>query len=206
MSKLIGMALATASLLACAAATDSARASTFVVNIDQIGPNVVATGSGSVDLTGLTFNNFAFLPGIVIPNVADLLVGPATLGNVDVYAGVTGPSSFGPGGFTFASSGTGDLVGVSGGLGVAVPAGYMSGNPMSASMTFLGATFGSLGLTPGTYTSTWDTTDSFVINIGTSPPETPLPAALRLFATGLGALSLLGSFRKRKARADILAM
>jgi hypothetical protein len=31
-------------------------------------------------------------------------------------------------------------------------------------------------------------------------PATPLPAALPLFATGLGALGLLGWRRKRKAR------
>jgi hypothetical protein len=33
------------------------------------------------------------------------------------------------------------------------------------------------------------------------PSETPLPAALPLFATGLGALGLLGWRRKRKAQA-----
>jgi hypothetical protein len=33
------------------------------------------------------------------------------------------------------------------------------------------------------------------------PDATPLPAALPLFATGLGALGLLGWRRKRKARA-----
>ena len=34
-----------------------------------------------------------------------------------------------------------------------------------------------------------------------TPAETPLPAALPLFATGLGALGLLGWRRKRKAAA-----
>jgi len=38
--------------------------------------------------------------------------------------------------------------------------------------------------------------DSFVLNIGT-----PLPAALPLFATGIGALGLIGWRRKRKAQA-----
>jgi hypothetical protein len=36
------------------------------------------------------------------------------------------------------------------------------------------------------------------------PPTTPLPAALPLFATGLGALGLLGWRRKRKARVSLL--
>jgi hypothetical protein len=45
--------------------------------------------------------------------------------------------------------------------------------------------------------------DSFVFNNIFAPPTaaTPLPAALPLFATGLGALGLIGLRRKRKARA-----
>lgn len=39
----------------------------------------------------------------------------------------------------------------------------------------------------------------------TSPPTTPLPAALPLFATGLGAMGLLGWRRKRKGTAAIAA-
>ena len=35
----------------------------------------------------------------------------------------------------------------------------------------------------------------------TAPADTPLPGALPLFATGLGALGLLGWRRKRKAKA-----
>ena len=40
-----------------------------------------------------------------------------------------------------------------------------------------------------------------LIEIGTAPGATPLPAALPLFASGLGALGLLGWRRKRKAAA-----
>jgi hypothetical protein len=39
------------------------------------------------------------------------------------------------------------------------------------------------------------------VTISDAAPATPLPAALPLFATGLGALGLLGWRRKRKARA-----
>lgn len=38
-----------------------------------------------------------------------------------------------------------------------------------------------------------------------TPPETPLPAALPLFATGLGAIGLVGWRRRRKSVADIAA-
>jgi hypothetical protein len=37
-----------------------------------------------------------------------------------------------------------------------------------------------------------------------TPAETPLPAGLPLFTTGLGALGLLGWFRKRKASVNLL--
>jgi len=54
-----------------------------------------------------------------------------------------------------------------------------------------------LGVTPGTYEWTWGTgaDQNFTFEIGT----TPIPAALPLFATGLGALGLFGWRRKRKA-------
>ena len=63
-------------------------------------------------------------------------------------------------------------------------------------MTFDDATIASLGLTPGTYTFTWGSgadAGSFVIDIAT----TPLPAALPLFASALGALGFFGLRKKR---------
>ena len=71
----------------------------------------------------------------------------------------------------------------------------MSGAPLADSAIFLG-TLAGLGVTPGTYTYNLGV-DSFVINIGT----TPVPAALPLFASGLGVLGLLGWRRKKKAKA-----
>jgi hypothetical protein len=68
-------------------------------------------------------------------------------------------------------------------------------------MTFDDTTIAGLGLTPGTYTYTYGDPDTFTIEIG----ATPLPAALPLFATGLGALGLLGWRRKRKAAGALAA-
>jgi hypothetical protein len=61
---------------------------------------------------------------------------------------------------------------------------------------YYNATFASLGVTPGTYVWTWGTgaDQSFTLEIGTAP----IPAALPLFATGLGGLGLIGWRRKRK--------
>jgi hypothetical protein len=44
--------------------------------------------------------------------------------------------------------------------------------------------------------------DTITVDLSVDGPITPLPAALPLFATGIGALGLLGWRRKRKARAD----
>jgi hypothetical protein len=71
------------------------------------------------------------------------------------------------------------------------------------------ATFASLGISdsdgnvaPNIYRWTWGSAadQSFTINV-VSAPEIPLPAALPLFATGIGGLGLLGWRRKRRARA-----
>jgi hypothetical protein len=126
-----------------------------VIDIYQDGSNVVATGSGSIDLTGL-HSSFSGVdsPG-VNPGLGVMVVGPP-ITSVDVYSGATGPSSFGGGSFTRASSGTGDLVAVEGALGsIVVPAGYSSGTVLSGSATFDNTTIAGLGLTPGSYTYTW---------------------------------------------------
>jgi hypothetical protein len=50
-----------------------------------------------------------------------------------------------------------------------------------------------------------DPIDNGLDNFSVVTAETPLPAALPLFATGLGALGLLGWRRKRKSAAAIAA-
>jgi probable HAF family extracellular repeat protein len=45
----------------------------------------------------------------------------------------------------------------------------------------------------------------FLLTPSSHPSETPLPAALPLFATGLGVMGLLGRRRKRKAAAALAA-
>jgi hypothetical protein len=59
------------------------------------------------------------------------------------------------------------------------------------------------------FTWTWGSNpdQSFTMNTTLLPPtpEIPLPAALPLFGTGLGALGLLGWRRKRKSTTSVLA-
>jgi PEP-CTERM motif-containing protein len=168
-----------------------------VIDIEQVGPDVVATGSGSLNLTGASFLYPGFSFGGVEPDLADITVGSPSFATVDIYS-VTGPSSFGPGGVAGASSGSGDLFGVVGSNGwLVVPAGYASGASLSATMTFDHRTLSGLGLAPGTYTFTLPD-DTITVKIGTSS-ATPEPSTLVM--AGIGAASLAGyGWRRRMTR------
>jgi hypothetical protein len=170
-----------------------------VIDVSEVGGNVVATGGGTVGLAGLA--PFGTAPGTAFMN--------PWFGNVDIggisgtyleiteYNGVTGPTSFGADLATFASSASGDLFGVNGsgpnGTGVDVPFNYVSGSALSGSATFDGQTFASLGLTPGTYVYTWGsgpTADSLTLQIG--PAAIPEPGTWAMIMLGFAALGLAG--------------
>jgi hypothetical protein len=119
-------------------------------------------------------------------------------GLVDDYTGISGPTSFGSGGTTFASSSGGNAVAILGGGGIAevfVPQGYVSGTSLSDTSTYAGATLLSLGITPGIYTWTWGTgvhADSFTINAGVGVPD----AGSTLPLLGFASLGLVALRRK----------
>ena len=145
-------------------------AQAYTVTLEQVGANVVANGSGAINLTGLTF--FSGDCHSADPNaVSEQYYGARALGRGHVYTGFTGPTSFGSGVFFFANTGSGDLVGIIEQVLAtsSVPQGYVSGTALSDSMTFNNATFASLGVTPGTYIWSWGTglpNQNFTLIIG----------------------------------------
>jgi hypothetical protein len=173
--------------------TQSAKAN-FIATMNQVGTDVVVTGSGTIDLTGLSFFANGSAPAAMIIPIQGLLY--LNDGPVDVYANISGPFSFGMGGTTRASSSSGDAVGLDG-LGsnrLFVPSGYLSGNPLSDTSTYSNATLASVGVTPGTYIWTWGTgihADSFTLQI---VPEPSTSALLGLTGIGAGVMA----YRRRK--------
>jgi hypothetical protein len=129
-----------AALLGGALGAISSAQAGYIVTVVQEGTNVVATGSGTLDLGALTFDMTVTTTTGIIPYEALLYIGPATTTTVEGYVGITGPTAFGSGSATAATSGTGEFVGIAGvafGSGqpaaVLVPEGYVSGTSLGTS-------------------------------------------------------------------------
>jgi hypothetical protein len=170
----------------------------YIVTLAQAGSNVVATGSGTIDLAGLFRRAEAIVAASISPTTGLIVTGPASGELVNVYTGFTGPASFGSGGTTFASSGSEDTVGIGDSDNfLAVPAGYVSGSPLADSATYDNQTFSSLGVTPGVYVWTW-ASDSFTLDI--PAVAVPEPSGLGLLALPLGLVMLLATRHRRATR------
>jgi hypothetical protein len=201
LSVLIG-ACALFATTAAAQASPYAYTDFYTVMLEEVGSNVVANGSGDIGIDGLGVSNVNSSPGVQ-PNLPYIEVGGSSMDYV-VTANIAGPTSFGSGAYTPPSSSTGATVGIYDNQYIIFPTFYASDTFTSQSMIFSNANFATLGVTPGTYQWTWisgggSEITTFTLEIG----QTPIPAALPLFATGLGALGLLGSRRKRKAQAVV---
>jgi hypothetical protein len=184
----------------------SARAAYVVDLTEEVvgGVNeVVASGSGTIDLTDLSFFFSISAPVAMTPNLGVIETGgPTPSIFTDQYSGrSTGPTPFGSGTGTLASSGSGDAAGVTQCTGacppnpnlVEVPLGYHSGDPLSGTSTYSGQTFASLGVTPGTYEWTWGSgahADSFTLQIG--PAAVPEPSTWAMILAGFAGLAFAG--------------
>jgi hypothetical protein len=177
-------------VFACLGIRQSAQAG-YVVTLQQVGPDVVATGSGAFNLHGLTFSHSGSANPAIMPfssnfyvRGASIYTGPASSSVDSYFVPQSGPTLFGGGFTTYASSGSGDMVGIFEGFIygdprslLSVPAGYVSGTFLSDTATYSGTTLASLRVTPGTYVWTWGTgsNQNFTLRIPVPPPPVTGP-------------------------------
>ncbi len=176
----------------------------FTMYVYQSGANVVASGSGSLNLAGVTVGAGGSGPAQVNPPNADLITGPTV---TESAFSVTGPTSFGPGPDTIATSSSGTAIWISGLVHrLFFDQTYVSGASISSSATWNATTLAALGLTTGTYTWTWGAganADSYTLIVGSAPPA-PVPA-LTLHEEAALALAMVAAagFLMRRTRARI---
>lgn len=177
------VALAAAWLLGMGIAPSAEAA--YMTTVQQVGSDVVATGSGSINLAGLIFSVNQSFEGYLDPSDGLLLLAGPSVNFTSYPLTYSGPTNFGSGSITFSSSGSGNVVGFDGPDTLAVPIGYVSNTPLGTSTaTWDNATFASLGLSPGRYVWSLATGDIFTVQVGSIPE----PPSLALFGASLAAL------------------
>lgn len=186
-----GRFLAVACAMAFLFMPEAARAA-VILTVEQVGIDIVATATGSLDLTALTKFNTSPSDARLWPVESIITVGPYAYG--DSYSGFNTTSGpFGSGASILAFFATGDTVGMAGAPygTLTVPMGYISGTPLSGTATWPNRFIEDIGLNLGTYVSTWGSgehADQFTVLV------IPEPSTLAL--AGLGLFVLAGHCSK----------
>ena len=162
------------------------------INFQEVGGDVVASYSGSFNLTGLGFGgstdpSVSF--GLPALDTTFFRVGVGDTPLVDVFSGpISGPTSIGLPALTVPTISSGNFLGLvydgAANQFLLLPIGY-AGGVISGSSTWTGESLASMGLPPaGSYEWSWAGDSLFITT--TAIPE---PSTIAL--AGLGALTLL---------------
>ncbi len=203
--------IAASLLMPDSAAAQAPAQGAFTVTFSQVGANVVATGTGTINTTGLaSAGTSSFGPSIQSGSFGFLLGATPTAAYTSYDVSVAGDPNFGTGFSLFsASTGSGDTAGFSNGGEILVPTGYVSGTTLNDTDTWNNTTLAALDLTVGTFTDTYsyfnpnlsairsgaltNGTVTVIVNGSTPVPE---PASFVLFGS---AVALLWTLRGRQA-------
>ena len=186
-----------AASLAIAAFLPTAANAAVTVNLFESGSDVNATLSGSLNVgTPYSTVDVSGSSGL-FPALAGLAFATGPVTQASLYPGLTGPASFGDGLVTFATTSSGDVFSFSikSDGNFFLPSNYVSGTPLSATATYAGQTFASLGITPGIYTYSTDR-DSIILDIGDAPASVPEPATWAMMLVGFAGVG--GAMRRKR--------
>jgi hypothetical protein len=175
----------------------------FVATMEQVGADVVVTGSGTLNVLALnrqdtTLAVGASLLGEIGPRRSTVSFGVDAPALLSRYFFVTAPGNFGPGELnSFTTVRSGDVVAITREY-ILLDRFYdpVGRDTLSAAMTFQNRSFADLGVTPGTYVWSWGSveglSDTFTLNVLAPTTETPVPApaGLGLFGLALAGLVL----------------
>jgi hypothetical protein len=186
-------------VFACAAALAIGAAepadAAVIVSFEKVGLDVIATLSGTINFgSAANSAHIATGPSYGI-NPAGGSFGALDAGTNTRRTYASAPAApFGTGGYTAATTYVGDAFVVEDNR-LWTDQGFVSGGILSGTMTFAGASFASLGLTPGANSTATYPNDTVTFVVA----DVPVPAALPMLGLGLGALGLIGARRRRRA-------
>ncbi|MBK1792581.1 PEP-CTERM sorting domain-containing protein [Persicirhabdus sediminis] len=180
-----------ASIVYLAGSANGALVLTFTEDFE--GVNLVISGSVNLaatlgyDVTSVNSNELIDPSGGFILGGSSSPINSGSPYNSDSYSVSDAWMPFGTGSLSYASLGNGDRVALFSNGAIGLPTGYVSGESLSATNSWIGSTFDSLGLTQGSYTTTLTNvsiSDTVTVNVGVVPePSTALLIGIGILGT-----------------------
>jgi PEP-CTERM motif len=177
------------------------RAGGYVITFENVGPDVVEVGGGTLDLTGFTLSRLLIQPIIFLLSFdAGSAFATVYKGNVSGIAGGWGT------GFAIANVSSEDHFLFNAiGTEIGVPTDYIFGAPLAQTATFNNQSLTSLGLVTGTYVYSWGAgihADTLTVQICVAPPPAvPEPSTWAMMLIGFAGLGFAAVRHKSAVRA-----